>query len=274
LHADLHTHSTASDGALTPLELALRARDNGVTHLAITDHDTLAAYDVLPAPAPAMPEIIPGIECSTAWRKIGVHVVGLNVDPTDAGLRSAVVAQRDRRARRADKIAERLRKCGIRLRLEDVANGADPASLGRPHFAAYLVRNGHVPDTRSAFRRYLGSGKPGDVRSFWPDPAAAVGWIVAAGGTAVLAHPAHYRLTTSRLRELLREFRESGGRAIEVVSGQQTPDTTLKLGRLANEFTLAASCGSDFHSPSAPWSEPGRFARLPDSVRPVWELWS
>ena len=271
--ADLHTHTTASDGALTPSGLLARAAANGVTHLAITDHDTLDAYSDLGRRIEGHPELIPGIEFSTTWRKIGVHVIGLNVDLAHPGLRTAVRAQGERRIDRAHRIAERLGRKGIRVCLDELLANTGNASVGRPHFADYLVRAGHVRDVATAFRLYLGAGKPGDVRNLWPEPAAAVGWIVAAGGVAVLANPAHYRLTTTRLRELLRDFRECGGGGIEVVSGQQNAATTLKLGRLATEFGLAASCGSDFHAPSGPWSEPGRFQPLPDANMPVWDLW-
>ena len=274
VHADLHTHSTASDGALAPDELAIRAARNGVTHLAITDHDTLAAYAGLAGDTRGRPEIVPGIEFSTTWRKIGVHIVGLNLDPSNAELLAGVEAQGRRRAERAHKIAERLQKCGIRVRFDELAGHREARTIGRPHFAEYLVREGHVRDTASAFRRYLGNGKPGDVRSLWPDPLQAVRWILAAGGIPVLAHPAHYRLTTTRLRELLRDFREHGGLGVEVVSGQQSAATTLKMGRLAVEFGLAGSCGSDFHAPIGPWTEPGRFDALPATVRPVWDLWT
>ena len=269
---DLHSHSNASDGSLAPDDLLALAADCGVDALAITDHDTLAAFDRIDSAA-SPTRLIPGIEFSTAWRRHGVHIVGLDVDPACPSLRRGVALQQQSRHERAGLIARRLRSQGLPDVLDDVLQIAGGEPVGRPHFAEQLVRAGIVKDVRTAFRKYLGAGKPGDVRHGWASLPAVVQWIVGAGGTAVLAHPAKYRLTKTKLRALATDFRAAGGAAIEVVCGQQSGNTTVHLARLANELGLAASCGSDFHHGDNGWSRPGGFPPLPDDVRPVWTTW-
>lgn len=271
---DLHTHTTASDGSLAPLALIERAADCGVTHLSITDHDTMAGYAGLPPPDELPLVLVPGIELSAVWRTTGVHVVGLGVDPADESLALRVIEQRERRLERARRIADRLARRGVAVPLGEILEEAGDGMVGRPNFAASLVRHGHVRDVAAAFRRYLGNGKAGDVRTEWPPMRDAVAWIRAAGGIPVLAHPARYGLTWQRLRALVHSFREAGGRAIEVVSGHQDALTTARLASIADDARLAASCGSDFHSPGRPWADLGRHAALPPGVRPVWELWA
>lgn len=269
---DLHTHSIASDGSLAPTDLLALAGQCGVDVLAITDHDTLGAYESLDI-AGSSPKLVPGIELSTSWRGIGVHIVGLSVDPGDPTLRRGVEVQRQNRVRRATMIADRLSKHGIPDSLGAVLESAGNDYIGRPHFAAHLLAAGYVKNTKDAFRKYLGPGKAGDVKHIWPTLEEVTGWIAAAGGVAVLAHPAKYRLTKTKLKSLAIDFRSAGGHAIEVVCGSQSDSTTAALARLANETGLGASCGSDFHSPDYAWSRPGRFPKLPDGVTPVWERW-
>jgi len=269
---DLHSHSNASDGWLEPNALLTLAAECGVGALAITDHDTLAALDRIDTSvSPA--RLIPGIEFSTNWRKYGVHILGLNVDPACATLRGGVERQQRSRHVRARLIALRLRSKGLPDVLDDVLQTAGGEPVGRPHFAEQLVRAGIVKDVRSAFRKYLGAGKAGDVRHGWAALPEVVRWIVRSGGTAVLAHPAKYRMTKTTLRALATDFRAAGGAAIEVVCGQQSLNTTTHLARLANDLGLAASCGSDFHHGGNCWSRPGGFPPLPRDVRPVWTLW-
>lgn len=269
---DLHSHSNASDGSLDPDALLAFAAECGVDELAITDHDTLAAFDRIDTSAlPA--RLIPGIEFSTTWNKYGVHIVGLNVDPACANLRGGVARQQQSRHVRARLIARRLRSKGLPDVLDDVLQIAGGEPVGRPHFAEHLVRTGIVKDMRMAFRKYLGAGKPGDVLHGWASLPEVVRWIVGSGGTAVLAHPAKYRLTKTKLRALATDFRAAGGAAIEVVCGQQSLNTTNYLARLSNDLGLAASCGSDFHHRENGWSRPGRFPPLPLDVRPVWTTW-
>ncbi|MGB5347171.1 MAG: PHP domain-containing protein [Woeseia sp.] len=268
---DLHSHTNVSDGKLTPAELLARACDKGVTHLAITDHDSVGAYHALQCPAGL--SIISGIELSSFWRKRGVHVVGLNIEIDHPGLLKGIRQQQLARQARARKIADRLVKAGLPDVYEAVVKTADAGHIGRPHFAAHLVAAGHVPDMPTAFRKYLGDGKAGDVRDLWPPLDEIIGWIRAAGGTAVLAHPAQYKLTRSKLCELLEDFRAAGGTAMEVISGRQEANVTSKLAGLAQDFDLLASSGSDFHGPDKPWADLGCCPPLPPECTPVWETW-
>lgn len=270
---DLHTHSTASDGSLAPQDLLERAAANGVACLSVTDHDTVDAYASLNSSTFPGVTVIPGIELSTNWAGRNIHVVGLNIDPDNSDLAEGIRQQKLARLQRAETIAARLEKKGLGSSLEKVTLLANGATIGRPHFARYLVDEGHVADFRQAFQKYLGNGKIGDVRQFWSPMEDVIAWIRAAGGTAVLAHPAHYKLTNTRLRLLTEDFITAGGQALEVVSGTQTKQLTDKLNNLCEDLQLLASCGSDFHSPGNSWSEIGKFTRLPANCRPVWEHW-
>ena len=269
---DLHTHTTASDGALTPVELIQFAEEQNVACLAITDHDTLDAYQRLDLTTSHALKLVVGLELSTNWQGHGIHIIGLNVDRNNETLAAGIRSQQEARLSRAITIAKRLQKTGIDNPLPAVRKIAGDSVIGRPHFARHLVEIGHAKDISAAFRKYLGNGKIGDVKQCWETLPAVVSWIRAAGGTPVLAHPAKYGMTWTKLRALIQDFADAGGQAIEVVCGSQESTITKKLARLSNEFELAASCGSDFHQVSS-WSVPGKFQPLPDSVTKVWDLW-
>ncbi|MGS2717614.1 PHP domain-containing protein [Eionea flava] len=271
---DLHTHSYCSDGTLSPTELVRTAHANGVRVLALTDHDTLEGIaEASEAASNKLLDdmtIITGIELSTQWRGRGIHIVGLNVDIDSPELQQAVERQTQVRIKRAQTIADKLEKSGIKGALDGARHYAGQGAIGRPHFAQYMVDAGYVGSIPQAFKRYLGAGKVGDVKQCWPDIDEAVQWISAAGGIAVLAHPDKYDLTRTKLYELLGDFVEAGGQAMEVVSGHQDKTVTQKLARAANDFSLLASCGSDFHSPNNTWQSLGGYSALPDDVAPVW----
>ncbi len=270
MKVDLHTHTNASDGSLSPIELLRLAEDQGVELLAITDHDTLDAYQHLPASTPI--RIVPGIELSTHWTGIGVHILGLNIDLADDTLKVAVNQQKQSRINRAKQIAQRLhRRHGIDFR-GDVDHTQPNTWLGRPDFAKAMVRAGIVETEAAAFKRYLGRGKVGDIKTEWPPLGNIVNWITQCGGTPVLAHPLSYKLTNAKLGRLLHDFKRAGGQAIEVISGPQDIQRTNYLARLSIQHDLLASAGSDFHRPSK-WSLPGRIAQLPTSCLPVWQQW-
>lgn len=277
---DLHCHSTASDGILSPAELVSRANSQGVTLLALTDHDTVAGVAAAQAEGDRQGvAIVPGIELTASWGRRQVHVVGLNIDLSSRALEMAI-SQRDQlRRERAERIGERLEKRGFSGALDGARLLAGDAVLGRPHFARWLVAEGHVEDMQRAFKRYLGAGKTGDVRVEWPQLAETIDTIHAAGGTAVLAHPLKYGLTRTQLRRLLLEFHLAGGDAAELLSGRQNPVQTRELRQLMVSVAaenparpLYASLGSDFHQPDQPWRELG-CVRLPEDVEPVWKLW-
>lgn len=272
---DLHCHSTASDGALSPHDLVARAVDQGVTHLALTDHDTL---DGTTAAREAAEHhnltFINGIELSCVWRKHTIHVVGLDMVEGDPAFAGHVATQQSNRWKRAAAIADKLLRhvagCdrSILEQATELAGGDVP---GRPHFARALVEAGLVKDQAQAFRKYLGSGKPGDVKAFWPELEEVVRWITDAGGIAVLAHPRKYKLTATRLRALVADFMAAGGKGIEVVTSGQSSGDLGFLAELCRRNSLLASRGSDFHFPGASWCELGRIPPLPEGVVPVWE---
>lgn len=273
MQVDLHTHSNASDGKLAPLELIERARAAGVDLLAITDHDTLAGVDSLGDDRFGSLRLIAGIELSARWRQQTIHVVGLNVGRDRGAIREAIAAQQTARRTRAGIIAARLAKQGLGDFGDRVEALGSRISIGRPHLADMLVEAGVVRSVDEAFRKYLGSGRIGDVRDEWAPLAQIVSWIRDAGGTPVIAHPEKYQLTRTRLRELVEDFRAAGGKAIEVVSGRQADHETRALATLCTQRGLGASSGSDFHQPGQHWAELGSQPRVPDGCRPVWEHW-
>ena len=267
---DLHTHTTLSDGVLTPRELIAYAIERDVDVLAITDHDTIDAFREIP-PALDRLKIVPGIELSTQWGTTGIHVLGLNFDLDSDAILKAAQNQTEIRLERARRIAENLRKKGI----EDAFEGAMKLSvghyIGRPQFARHLIDIGKADSMHTAFKKYMGDGKAGDVKKCWAELPQIIQWIRDARGIAVLAHPLKYKLTRTRLKRLLDVFIEAGGQGMEVVSGQQTPQQTKDLAQLCEQKNLLASVGSDFHMPGKPWAELGKFAPLPGHLSPVWE---
>ncbi|MCX4187644.1 PHP domain-containing protein [Methylophaga sp. OBS4] len=271
---DLHTHSTASDGSLTPQALVERAHNQGVTHLALTDHDGTEGIKAARAAAEhANIELIAGVEVSVSWHGTTVHIVGLNIDIGHAGLQQGLAGLRRYRKLRAEIIARRLEKAGIAGALEGAKLYASETMLGRVHFARFLVDQGHARDIKDVFKRFLVKNKPGYVPGEWASLTDAVGWINAAGGQAVIAHPARYKMTATKRRRLLTEFKALGGAGIEVSSGNQHPEEVRNMARLANDFELLASCGSDFHSPDNAWTELGKSTAMPPFVTPIWSQW-
>jgi len=270
---DLHCHSTASDGALSPTALVQRAHQNGVTALALTDHDTTMGLAEAHVCADALGmRLIDGIELSTSWQNKTLHIVGLGIDPNYAPLANATHELQATRLERAAKIAEKLEKKHITGAFEAVKKAAGQGMITRSHFADFLLSQFHVSTQQEAFDRYLGKGKPAFVATTWADMEIAIHWITEAGGVAVLAHPLRYKLTANWMKRLLAAFKDAGGQSMEVVTGRNNVDEIKLLATYANQFALAGSVGSDFHSPVTPWVELGRLAPLPDNIQPVWEL--
>ncbi|MBK8815050.1 MAG: PHP domain-containing protein [Methylococcaceae bacterium] len=272
---DLHCHSTFSDGTLTPSMLIRRAADQGVTALALTDHDTTAGYLEANAAAGEVGiKLIAGIELSVSWKDKSFHVVGLNIDPNYPPLVEATKQLQIVRLDRAEKIAAKLEKKRITGALDWVVNAAGDSMITRTHFADFLVAQFHVSTQQEAFDRYLAKGKPAYVSTEWADMALAVGWIAQSGGVAVLAHPLRYKLTSNWMKRLLTAFKDAGGQGIEVVTGRCNNDEIKLANDYANCFELAGSVGSDFHNPANPWVELGRLHPLPDNVTPIWEFFN
>jgi predicted metal-dependent phosphoesterase TrpH len=271
---DLHTHSTASDGAYPPVELVRRAAQAGIQVLALTDHDTTAGLaEAREAAGPCSVDFIAGIEISVTWQNRTLHVVGLRIDPEHVPLQLGLEGLRQTRNDRALEMDARLEKAGISGILDAAQQLAGPGMITRTHFARCLASRGLAADVRDVFNRYLTPGKPGHVSTRWADMEAAIGWIRGAGGIAVLAHPQRYKLTHSWLRRLLGEFREMGGEALEVLSGTSAPGDVQSSAALAQRHGLLASCGSDFHGPDDSWPKLGRLPALPTGLRPVWHAW-
>ncbi len=275
LNADLHCHSTISDGTLAPADVVARAHANGVELLSLTDHDELSGQASAQAAADALGlRYVPGVEISVTWAGETIHVVGLGVNPVDAELVAGVARTRDGREERAREMAEQLQAIGIEGTYEGALRYVgNPELISRTHFARFLVESGRCSDVSDVFSRYLSEGKPGFVPHRWAKLSQALGWILGAGGTPVLAHPGRYRLTDTALWALIEEFREAGGSAIEVVCGSHTRDQYGRFAGLAREFGLRASRGSDFHGPGESHVELGQLPPLPDAVVPVWYDW-
>ncbi len=272
---DLHSHSDCSDGALAPAALIERAAGRGVRTLALTDHDTVEGLDEAQRAARECAiELVTGVEISVTWSGRTLHVVGLNVDPANLALQRGLESVRAGRLQRAESIGQRLAALGFRSALEGaVALASNPDLDGRLHFARHLVAAGIATDIKSAFRRFLGEGKPAYVRHRWADLVQAIGWIRQAGGIAVLAHPLRYGLSAPRLRELIEAFRAAGGSAIEVLTAGCSDDQARLLARAAADSGLVASAGSDFHSPEESWFDLGQFGPLPAGCEPIWARW-
>ncbi len=270
---DLHMHSTASDGALSPTELVTLCASRGLSYMALTDHDTMEGVDE--AARAAEREgicLVAGCELSTRWQGINIHVVALMPGGVQGPLVEGLECQRRARIQRAEVIAERLEKVGLKDALAKAREQAgSERPLGRPDFARALVAEGIVPDWASAFKRYLGSGKKGDVKAHWPEIGEVVSWVVASGGVAVIAHPLRYGLTRRKRGLLMDAFCSAGGQAVELVSGQQNLDSTRDLARQLDERALYASLGSDFHFPGS-HAAPGSMSDIPrTAAKPIWQ---
>jgi len=273
LNADLHSHSNLSDGTLTPEALAERARTNGVELWSLTDHDELAGQPRACAAARAagLPYLC-GVEVSVTFADVTVHIVGLGLDPDHEPLRAGLAATRGGRERRAREMADDLARVGIHGAYEGALRYVgNPDLISRTHFARHLVEAGVCATTHEVFHRYLTEGKPGYVPHRWARLGDAVGWIVGAGGVAVIAHPGRYKFSPSAEYALFSEFVEHGGRGVEVVTGNHGPADVVKYGDSALEFGLLASRGSDFHAPDESRIDLGQLPDLPGRLTPVWQ---
>jgi hypothetical protein len=272
-NADLHCHSTVSDGTLTPEALAARAHANGVQLWALTDHDEIGGQARAAAAAKALGmDYLTGTEISVSFIGITVHIVGLGFDPLDAELVNGLAQVRGGREQRAREMAAELARVGIPGAFEGALKYVgNPDLISRTHFARYLVEFGACSDTNEVFRHYLAEGKPGYVPHRWASLGEAVRWISDAGGIAVIAHPGRYRVTPTEEYALFTEFKGHGGRGVEVVTGSHTPSEYDKYAAMALEFDLLASRGSDFHSPGESRIDLGNLPALPGALSPVWE---
>jgi predicted metal-dependent phosphoesterase TrpH len=276
LNADLHCHSVVSDGTLTPEALAERAKAQGVELWALTDHDEVGGQHRAAAAAHAIGlHYLTGVEISVTFVGQTVHIVGLGFDPDHAALRAGLTLTRGGRNQRAMEMSDGLARVGIKGAYEGATQYAgNPELVSRTHFARFLVETGVCRDTNEVFRKYLIEGKPGYVPHRWASLKDAVGWITEAGGAAIIAHPARYKFSTNEEFALFSEFKSHGGLGVEVVTGSHTTAEYLTYADMAIEFGLAASRGSDFHSPTESHTELGALPYLAGGLQPVWELLS
>lgn len=274
LNFDLHAHSNVSDGLLSPTDLVAYAAKQGVDVLALTDHDDVSGLAEAQAAAAAHNiAFINGVEISVTWKKRTLHIVGLNIDPDNVALKNALALVRIARDKRAQQMGEGLAKAGIADAYQGAKRIAQQSIITRVHFARYLVEQGLVKDSKSVFKKYLVKGKPGFVEHQWMDLEQALGLIIQSGGTAVIAHPGRYDLGSVNMLQLLHEFRAYGGVAIEVVTSSHTPPQYQQFAKLAHQFSLKSSQGSDYHGKGLSFMEMGRLADLPAGCVPVWQDW-
>jgi predicted metal-dependent phosphoesterase TrpH len=276
LNADLHCHSVVSDGTLTPEQLAQRAQANGVELWALTDHDEVGGQHRALAAAHAHGmKYLTGTEISVSFAGQTVHIVGLGFDPDNLALVQGLRATRGGREARAQEMAEQLAVAGIPGTFEGALKYVgNPDLISRTHFARYLVEIGACKDTSEVFRKFLTEGKPGFVPHRWASLQNAVQWIVQAGGVAVIAHPGRYSFTANEEYALFTEFKNHGGQGVEVVTGSHSTQEYVEYAGMAKEFGLAASRGSDFHSPDESHTDLGMLPWLAGDLTPVWELLS
>lgn len=268
---DFHCHTQASDGQLTPAELVSRAQQQGVTELAITDHDTIAGYQAVvefAAASEANFRLRTGVELSCQWQQFEIHLLGLNFDPNHAGLQQLLQQQQRSRRERIAAITAKLEGAGYAV----TPYLTEQQLPTRWHLANALRELGVIGDIQTAFKRFIGTGQFAYVKPQWVELAQAVETIRAAGGVAVLAHPHAYQLSNKWLRRLIQAGQEAGMQAIEVAIGQQSPGQREALAEFAQQYQLCASVGSDFHYPGG-WRELGKNLCLPESCVPVWTLW-
>lgn len=275
LNVDLHCHSNVSDGVLAPAAVAARAKENGVDVWALTDHDEIDGIaQAREAAGDLGLQYVAGVEISVTWCGETIHIVGLKIDETNETLVKGLKATRGGRERRAHEMAEQLSLVGIPNAFEGALKYVgNPDLISRTHFARYIVEIGVCKDLHEVFRRYLTEGKPGFIPHRWATLSEAVSWIRGAGGIAVVAHPGRYNLSDMALGAFLSEFKQYGGAAIEVVTGSHTVDQYAEYAKVANQYGLLASRGSDFHAPIESKVDLGTLPPLPPSVTPIWQNW-
>jgi len=275
LNVDLHCHSTVSDGALSPSEIAARAKAGGVDIWALTDHDEIGGIAEAREAAHALGmQHVTGVEISVTWAGRTIHIVGLQFDENNADLAEGLRRTRSGREQRAREIAAQLAVAGI----PDAFEGAlkyvgNPDLISRTHFARYIIETGTCKDVQEVFSKYLIEGKPGYVPHRWATLEDAVRWIRGAGGIAVVAHPGRYDLNDLELDAFLLAFKRLGGVGMEVVTGSHTVDEYARFAGISRRYGLLASRGSDFHAPGESQTELGALPPLPPNLTPVWHDW-
>ena len=257
---DLHIHSTASDGSLSPIEILNAARDLNLGAIAITDHDTIdGSKDALAAGVPSSLKFLTGVEISVApplsFSLSGsMHILGYAVRLDDSNLIHTLELLQSSRKNRNPQIIERLNELGIHVSLDEVLNETgENGQLGRPHIAKVMIKKGFVKSINEAFDRFLGIGKPAYVDKYRIDSSRAIEIIRGAGGLPVLAHPMLLQLEKdTALEKLILTLKEMGLKGIEVYYPEHTPEQTAYYATLADRYDLLATGGTDFHGSLKP----------------------
>lgn len=268
---DLHAHSTASDGTLSPTQLVEAAAREGVGTLALTDHDSLAGIEEAHTAARLHGlQLVPGVEISVTWERRTLHIVGLAVDINNATLIAGLDELQQTRRKRARHMAWKLGKIGVENALQRAVELADGGQITRTHFARLMVEDGLCKNMQQCFARYLKAGKPAHIRADWAALDNAIDWIHEASGLAVLAHPHAYKMTAAWRRRMYDAFTKAGGDATEICCGNSTPDRLQTSKMDAETHGLMGSAGSDFHSREQRWLRLGHVPPMPHGITPVW----
>ena len=271
---DLHCHSNVSDGLLSPAELIALAAENNVQAIALTDHDDIAGLKEAEIEADRLNIIfINGVEISVTWNKRTLHIVGLNFDKENKQLFKGLKKIRDGRLDRAQLMASGLGMTGIPGALNGAKSYAKNSTIGRIHFAQFLVAQGYAKNIGAVFKKFLTPGKPGYVEHEWISLEESIQLINDAGGDAIIAHPGRYDMGGKLYPKLFQEFKDLGGAGVEVMSGSQDPSQTNYFLKLANNFDLLSSCGSDFHGKGISHRALGNIRELPNEAIPIWTKW-
>jgi predicted metal-dependent phosphoesterase TrpH len=271
--ADLHCHSTVSDGLLAPDVVARRAKERGVTLWSLTDHDELAGQVLARQTAQEIGlDYLSGVEISVTWAGKTVHIVGLGVDPENTSLTEGLRITRSGRSDRARRIGARLAELGMPGAFEGASKLAgNPELISRTHFGRYLHQAKFCPTVQTAFDRYLHDGGPAHEPMQWAALDQAISWINHAGGAAVIAHPGRYEFTDTQFDAFFTAFKELGGKGIEVITGSHHPGQYQTYADVARQYGFLASCGSDFHGPGEGRYDLGSLPPLPSDLKPVWD---
>ena len=271
---DLHTHSNKSDGELSPYDLVTKASDKGIQMLALTDHDTVSGLgDAKKAAVKKNINLINGVELSTQWDNKTIHIVGLNIEAENTLLIKACKKLKALRKERAKKISQKLSKVGITGAYEYTKKVAVNGNITRFHFAQFLIEQKYAENQADVFKKFLVKNKPGYISVNWPNLNETINLVNSIGGIAVIAHPLRYKITATKLRKLIDEFKQCGGKAIEVITGRNISKEVAIASNYTKKYNLAASIGSDFHNESISWNRLGELPLLPENLVPVWELW-
>ena len=271
MKVDLHNHSYYSDGLFSPSEVIKYADEAGCDLFALTDHDTTdGLFEAKQMADKLSVDLVSGVEISAFWRNMTIHVIGLDIDIDNDILQAGLGHNQQLRKDRAEKIAFELWRVGIKDALEKTQVLSKKDMLTRTHFAQMLIREGYCKDMKSVFRRYLNGKKPGGVRVEWKNIDEVVGWIHAAGGKAVLAHPFRYRMTQTKIKNMLTDFKEVLGDGIEVVTATSTDEEITLSNKWTEEYKLLSSCGSDYHGWPNQRIQIGCLRDLPNPDNAIW----